>query len=304
MIFAIFRIIRSAEQTSFDSPGVSNFPLVAVCNRAYREAFLRMHYFPRQVASLLHLTLCFAVWCGTAGAQVNIFTGETMKQMQLEPGWYNSISLDSRYLAGNTELLTLRTRCRTDYLAKTYHGFVLGSLQLGRKSGTFFTNKGMAHGRIIRKVTRHVALEVFVQKQFNTLILLRDRNLAGGGARFAVMPSNPWLNLYLGIGAMWEHERLNDAKAGELNTRIVRATNYINWSGQLNERVTTSATGYYQVHVNSVADYRLLFEGNITFRLTTRLAFPLRLNLRYDGAPPAGVERYDVEIFNGLRYTF
>ncbi len=262
-----------------------------------------MHDFQRQGARLFLVTFCLAL-CGAASAQVNIFTGETMKQMRLEPGWYNSVSLDSTYLAGNTELLTLRARCRSDYLARTYHGFVFGSLQLGRKSGTFFTNKGMIHGRIIRGLTRHISLEAFVQKQFNTSILLSDRNLAGGGARFAVMPSNPRLHLYLGIGAMWEHERLNAANAGEMNTRIVRATNYINWNGQLAERITTSATGYYQVHAKRIADYRLLFEGNVTFRLTTRLAFPLRLNFRYDGEPPTGIEKYDVEIFNGLRYTF
>lgn len=262
-----------------------------------------MHYFRWKWHPLFLMPLCFAL-SGSAVAQVNIFTGETMKQMRLDAGWYNSVSLDSTYLAGNTELLTLITRCRSDYLAKTYHGFVFGSLQLGRKSGTFFTNKGMAHGRIIRKLTRHFAVEAFVQKQFNTSILLSDRNLAGGGARFAVIPANPRLNLYLGIGAMWEHERLNAAKIDEMNTRIVRATNYINWSGQLGERITSSATGYYQVHVHRVVDYRILLEGNVTFQLTTRLAFPLRLNFRYDNEPPASIEKYDVEIFNGLRYTF
>lgn len=262
-----------------------------------------MHYFRWKWHSLLLISLCFAL-SGSAAAQVNIFTGETLKQMQLESGWYNSVSLDATYLAGNTELLTLITRCRSDYLAKTYHGFVFGSLQLGRKSGTFFTNKGIAHGRIIRRVTRHFAVEGFVQKQFNTSILLSDRNLAGGGARFTVMPASQRMNVYLGIGAMWEHERLNAAKADEMNTRIIRATNYINWSGQLSERITTSATGYYQVHVNRLADYRILFEGNVTFRLTPRLAFPLRVNFRYDSEPPTSIEKYDVEIFNGLRYTF
>ena len=262
-----------------------------------------MRYFRWQWHPLLLISLCLAV-VGSADAQVNIFTGETMKQMRLDPGWYNSVSLDSTYLTGNTELLTLRTRGRSDYLAKTYHGFVFGSLQLGRKSGTFFTNKGMAHGRIIREVTRYFAAEAFVQKQFNTSILLSDRNLAGGGARFTVMPSSQRVNVYLGIGAMWEHERLNAAKGGEMNTRIIRATNYINWSGQLSERVTTSATGYYQVHLIRFADYRILFEGKATFLLTTRLALPLRVTFRYDSEPPTSIQKYDVEIFNGLRYTF
>lgn len=251
------------------------------------------------ICLLLFLAICFPL-----AAQVNIFTGETMKQMQLEPGWYNSITLDLTYRAGNTELLTMRNHFRSDYLSKTYHGFIFGSLQQGSKSGVFFINKGMAHGRIIRKLTQHILIESFIQKQFNESILLSDRNLAGGGVRYALNPPRSSFNLYLGIGAMWEHERINDAEIGEITTRIVRLTNYVNWTGKLDERIITSATGYYQVHVQRVEDYRILFQGNITLRLTTKLAFPLRLNFRYDSEPPTGIRKHDVEIFNGLSYTF
>ena len=135
-----------------------------------------------------------------------------MLQMQLEPGWYNSIALDLTYRAGNTDLLTTRARFRSDYLSKVYHGFVFGNLQYG--------------------------------------------------------------------------------------------TNYINWTGRLDERITTSATGYYQAHLRRFQDYRILFEGSLTFQLTAKLAFPLRVNFRYDNEPPTGIRKHDVEIFNGLRYTF
>ena len=256
----------------------------------------------RRVIGICFVLLLFC--CSPLAAQVNIFTGETMQQMRLDPGWYNSINLDLTYRTGNTDLLTTRTRFRSDYLSKTYHGFVFGSLQQGRKSGDFFINKGMAHARIIRSLTQHVLVESFVQKQFNESILLSDRNLAGGGVRFALHPPSAKFNLYLGIGAMWEHERINDTDVGEITTHVIRSTNYINWTGQLDERVTTSATGYYQVHTQRLQNYRILFEGSLTFRLTTKLAFPLRVNFRYDNEPPTGIRKHDVEIFNGLRYTF
>ena len=256
----------------------------------------------RRVVGICFVLLLFCY--SPLTAQVNIFTGETMKQMQLKSGWYNSINLDLTYRSGNSDLLTTRTRFRSDYLTKTYHGFVFGSLQQGRKDDIFFVNKGMAHARIIRSFTQHVLVESFIQKQFNESILLNDRNLAGGGVRFASHPRDSRFNVYLGIGAMWEHERINDAKRGETTTHIVRSTNYINWTGKLDERITTSATGYYQVHVRRFQDYRILFEGSITFSLTTKLAFPLRVNVRYDSEPPTGIRKHDVEIFNGLRYTF
>ncbi len=253
------------------------------------------------------ISICFVLWlilCPSLAAQVNIFTDEMSKRMQLEPGWYNSITMDLSYRTGNTDLLTARTRFRSDYLSKIYHGFVFGSLQEGRKSGAFFLNKGMAHARIIRCLTQHLFVESFVQKQFNESILLNDRNLAGGGARFGLYSPTSGFKVYLGVGAMWEHERINDKTHGEITTRIVRATNYINWTWRLDERITTSGTGYYQFHFRRFQDYRVLFEGSITFRLTTTLAFPLRVNFRYDSEPPTNIEKYDVEIFNGLRYTF
>ena len=256
----------------------------------------------RRVISICFVLLLFC--CSPLTAQVNIFTDETMRQMQLDPGWYNSITLDLTYHSGNTDLLTSRTRFRSDYVSKAYHGFIFGELQQGRKNGAFFINKGMMHARIIRSLTDHLLFESFIQKQFNASILLSDRNLAGGGIRFALYPPSSKFNVYLGTGAMWEHERINNADTDEITTHIVRSTNYINWTGQLDERVKTSATGYYQVHVRRFQDYRILFHGSLTFRLTTKLAFPIRVNFRYDSEPPTGVRKHDVEIFNGLRYTF
>ena len=251
--------------------------------------------------------ICFVLLllsCFPLAAQVNIFTGETMKQMRLDPGWYNSIALDLTYRTGNTDLLTTRGRFRSDYLSKRYHGFVFGSLQYGRRGGKFFINKGMTHARIIRRLNAHLLLEAFAQKQFNESIHLSDRNLAGSGFRFDLHPSSPKFNIYLGIGAMWEHERINDKTDGVMTTHIIRSTNYINWTGRLDEHITTSATGYYQSHLRRFQDYRILFEGSLTFQLTTKLAFPLRVNFRYDNEPPTGIHKHDVEIFNGLRYTF
>lgn len=237
-------------------------------------------------------------------AQINIFTGETVKQLHLKSGWYNSINMDLTYRSGNTELLTLQSRYRTDYLTTAYHGFVIGSIQYGREDGSYFTNKGMTHGRIIRTLADHIQIESFIQKQFNESILLNDRNLMGGGIRFNALSSKSKYNLYIGIGAMWEHELIDDANAGEITTHSIRSTNYINWTLQFTELISTSATGYYQIHVKRRRDYRILFEGSIKLSVTKRLSFPLRINFRYDNEPPTGIQKHDLEIFNGLGYTF
>lgn len=237
-------------------------------------------------------------------AQVNVFTSETMKRMEQKAGWYNSVKLDLSYSSGNTDLLTFRTRFRTDYLSKSFHTFLFGSLQHGRKDDDLFTSKGIVHARLIRNLTHHILVESFIQKQFNESILLMDRNLIGGGFRFALSKPEARINSYFGIGIMWEHESINDRDKGVIVTRIPRSTNYISWKAELDDRISTSATGYYQVSLEDVTDFRILFEGSISFSLSKRLTMPLSANFRFDNSPPTGIRKHDLEIFNGLSYTF
>lgn len=237
-------------------------------------------------------------------AQINIFTGETMKQLQLQSGWYNNINMDLTYRSGNTDLLTLQTQYRSDYLTSIYHGFVVGSIQYGRENDSSFTDKGMVHVRSIRKLANHFMIESFGQKQFNESIHLNDRNLIGGGIRFNAFSHKSKYNLYIGIGTMWEHERIDDSELGDIINHRIRSTNYINWTLQFTEQLSTSATGYYQVHVKRLHDYRILFEGNIQLSITKVLSFPLKINFRYDNQPPTGIQKHDLEIFNGLSYNF
>lgn len=273
--------------------------------KLHHNSTYKRHYCP--IISLLRfviLTSVFLSVCSPLTAQVNIFTAETMKKLQTDPGLYNRINLDITYQTGNTDILTLRTRFRSDYITETLHAFIFGSLQQGRKDGEFYTNKGMSHGRFIRNLTNDFMVETFAQKQFNESISLNDRNLVGVGLRYAIPSPKSQFVVYMGTGVMFEHELIDDITAGEITTRLVRSTNYINWSAQLENRISTSATAYYQMHVGNPNDYRILFEGSILFNITTKFGIPLSVNFGYDNEPPAGIRKLDLEIFNGLSYTF
>ena len=264
------------------------------------------------ICSIKHLAWCIflLLFCRLASAQVNIFSAETMRQMRLDPGWYNSVTLNLTRQTGNTDLLTLKTRFRSDYLTGKYHAFMVADLQQGEKDGKSFTDKGMIHGRVVRFLTERTAAEIFVQKQFNEFILLQDRNLAGGGVRiaplgeFARSKDNAVFNPYLGIGLMWENERIDEAEAGEVETNIIRSTNYVTWAWQVAERLASATTAYYQFDLERVSDFRVLLESSLGFRLTGKLSLNATLNLRYDNEPPAGVKGNDLEIVNGFSYLF
>ena len=250
--------------------------------------------------------------CRFVSAQVNIFDAETARQMELGPGWYNSIALNLTAHTGNTDFLTLKTRFRSDYLVEKFHLFIMANLHQGRKDSKSFIDKGLIHLRGIRSVSQDVAVETFFQKQFNDFILLQDRNLAGGGIRIAPLgkvtksESDGTFSPYIGIGAMWENEVINqdDTREGEIETNILRLTNYVTWTWRIDERLTSAATGYYQFHPKTFSDFRILFEGSIGFRLTGKLGLTARLNFRYDNEPPPNVKKHDLEIVNGFSFTF
>ena len=241
-----------------------------------------------------------------ARAQINI---ETLRRLESKPGWYNDIALSLTYQSGNTDLLRFKSSLRSDYWFDKYHTFGIATLQQGEQGGKLYTDKGFVHLRGARSIIEHLGVEMFLQKQFNESILLRDRNLAGGGMRISVLKqrtitTGTGLNLYLGIGAMWENETINDKGRGEVKTNIIRSTNYISAAWQIDKRFSVVVTGYYQPYTRRFSDFRVLSESRFEVHVTKTVSINTRLNIRYDSEPPTDIEAHDVEIVNGLSYKF
>ena len=61
--------------------------------------------------------------------------------------------------------------------------FWLEIYNIGKKDVNTFDSRGTIHIRGIRKFNSLLMIEGFLQKQYSASILLKDRNLAGGGFR-------------------------------------------------------------------------------------------------------------------------
>ena len=249
---------------------------------------------------------CLFFFILSARAQVNI---ETLRRLDSKPGWYNNITLSLTYQSGNTDLFRFKSSVRSDYWFDKYHTFGIATLQQGEQGGKLYTDKGFIHLRGTRSIIERLGVEIFLQKQFNESILLQDRNLAGGGLRISALKqrtdkNNTGVNLYLGIGGMWENETINDKQYGEVETNIIRSTNYISAAWRIDKRFSVVITGYYQPYTQRFSDFRILSESRFEFHVTKRVSINTRLNLRYDSEPPTGVEAHDLEIVNGLSFKF
>ena len=249
---------------------------------------------------------CLFFFILSARAQVNI---ETLRRLDSKPGWYNNITLSLTYQSGNTDLFRFKSSVRSDYWFDKYHTFGIATLQQGEQGGKLYTDKGFIHLRGTRSIIERLGVEIFLQKQFNESILLQDRNLAGGGLRISALKqrtdkNNTGVNLYLGIGGMWENETINDKQYGEVETNIIRSTNYISAAWRIDKRFSVVITGYYQPYIQRFSDFRVISESRLEFHVTKTVSIITRLNLRYDSEPPTGVEAHDLEIVNGLSFKF
>ncbi len=237
-----------------------------------------------------------------SGATVNI---ESMRKKKEEKGFQSTLSFTLGYTSGNTDVMNLKTAFRTDYFSNDYNAFLAASIQRGEKDNSRYQNKGFAHLRGMRPASKRTTIEGFVQHEFNDFTLLQSRRLIGAGGRFTLIDntsSDKIKKLFVGIGAMREWEDINTTPEEKIET--TRSTNYISGRYELDDRIRMSGTVYYQPRFSEGSDYRLLFDGGLSFDITKSGAFLIKINYRYDSEPPLGVKDYDFEITNGLTLSF
>lgn len=240
---------------------------------------------------------------GKASAQVNI---ETLRKTGLDKGFNLDIKTDVGILAGNSNARQLSGSVRPDYYKDLYHLFLIVEGARGDTDNNLYKNKGFIHGRGQRSITEIVALETFVQEEFNDFINLEERTLYGAGTRispFAHSPDekkNTDFTLHLGVGLMYEIERYKD----DDDTYLLRSSNYLSGKWEIHERLLFSATTYYQVDTNYAADFRIIVDGSFVVDITEKLKLTLNVNYRFDNKPPEDIKNFDIEITNGLAIFF
>lgn len=246
--------------------------------------------------SLLILGIFYA-----AEAQVNT---ESFRKSDLAPGFYQSLNLDLSLVAGNSEYMKLNGGYRLDWVLAQHYLFGVVQYQRGLQNKQAFINKGFAHVRDVHKFNHFFGWEMFAQKEFNDFIALKDRNLIGGGLRTVALATNfkrageQALNFFIGVGLMWEHEKITTDPVTE--TRFWRSTNYFSARWYVNQLVEWNLVSYYQVHVTRRSDYRVLLDSVLKFNLTRHLTFTTSLDFRYDHEPPFEIKKYDLEMKNGV----
>ncbi|MFN3386856.1 MAG: DUF481 domain-containing protein [Candidatus Thermochlorobacter sp.] len=208
--------------------------------------------------------------------------------------------------AGNSEFFRWQADARLDYQTDLLYAFAVGNIERGTANEQVFLNCGFAHLRLMLNVDTLFHPEVFAQREFNEFILLKERTLAGAGARLGLLHLSPndsvmSLRLTLGIGAMWENEKFTGEN---LETKLLRSTNYLAVLWRITKSTSLQIIGYFQVDITRLSDYRILIDGSLHVGITDALALSLTLNYRYDNEPVPTVRPFDVDLRNTVTFSF
>lgn len=237
-----------------------------------------------------------------ARSQVNT---ESLRRDELAPGIYNKLSVNVDFAAGNRDYVGLGGRYRLDVVGQNLYAFLVSRYDRRTNDGEIDLNEGFAHARLIYLIDSTFRPEIFVQKEFNDFILLRDRSLAGGGLRVQALSardSSLRLVVHVGAGLMYEAERISSEP--EQRTQLVRSTNYVSAFVRAGTTLSFNITGYYQTAVEHMQDFRILTEGEASFAISDVLAFTVGARYRYDNEPPPEVRKFDLRLTNGLTVAF
>lgn len=248
--------------------------------------------------------LCLLFASTTLHAQVNT---ESYRKESGKDGFRNTLSVNFSLYQGNSDFFKINGRYRGDYTHDRFYSFLVLNYDYGEEADDIFLRDGFAHLRVVYQFLSYLQGEGFVQWGFNDFINLKDRVLAGGGARVKVFEgedSTKHYSLHVGVGGMYEREVEGETGDDAITTHYLRATNYLAARLELQDRLRLNMVTYYQPAVTRIQDYRILLEAGFAVDVFAGFAVTTSLNWRYDSDPFPGVENYDLVLSNGLTLTF
>jgi len=222
---------------------------------------------------------------------------EAMRVENLSPGIHQEMNFSFSYISGNSEIMVLNGDYRWDYHSKSdwYVFFVTKYDRAFEKSQDDFSNKGFGQLRGVKRCFPRIQMEGFLQKEFNFFIDLENREIIGGGLRF-----NPFEQFFISTGTMYEKEVYQSIE----EQNFIKSSSYINYSVQPIEKVTLKNVLYYQFKLEALDNYRLLWDGELSFQASNWLSFYINCHYRYDiSTINTGGSSY-FEITNGLGFWF
>ncbi len=237
-------------------------------------------------------------------AQVNT---EKLRREDSATGAFFSAGISLGVDRGNSEFVSAAGGLRLDYAREANDNFIVTQYDFRESDKGKITNKGFLHARTMWTMSGLLTLEGFGQSEFNEFISLKNRNLLGGGSRWhplarASEDAPVSLELFLGVGLMYEHEYYSTSPNPVIHDRL-RSTNYLTLNAAFGGNTALRIITYFQPVLSAPEDFRFSNETALEFKISRWLTFSVTSSYRYNSRPVLNVKRYDLQLRNGIRVT-
>ena len=232
----------------------------------------------------------------TGGAQV-IQSYEGLDRSAGE-GWYATVALALDVSAGNSEYVDLDASGAFGHLGAKNWIRLYPGYRVKRSGSASVVDERTAHLRHSWLFTDRTRSYAFVQLQADRALELERRVLVGGGLRHRILLIGEDGGLDLGLGVMWEEEKLSTG----MHDDLFRGANLVAASGRAGS-VDLTLTGYFQPALGNWADHRIAANGSAAVPLGDAWALTVSARFRRDSRPPTEVEEDDAGLSVGLRFS-
>lgn len=236
----------------------------------------------------------------SAFAVTNIETERLNNQSQGTKGAI-SLSLDGRI--GSSDKIALGTALKLIQSFSKDELIVIMSRDYAEIDNDVNTDEAFVHLRYLTKHNANWGHEVFTQYEENKFSALKQRWLAGGGARYTLTPTNPSQANHLGAGVFYEDEMYASSSTAD-NEENVRLNFYWSYKNQLTENAQYTSTLYFQPDTNDFADQKGLWQNALSISVTSTISLSLSWEVEHDTQTPDGLNSTETNYTSLLIYNF
>jgi len=219
-------------------------------------------------------------------------------------GFSGNVELSISNTSGNTEKEDYALGSRLQWHKGKFTDYLLLRGAYGESAGIKTTENSFLHARHIYQCQPRWAVEGYLQAEQDTFARLEYRGLAGGGGRYTLYQKDDHGMIYLGLGAYYSEERIDDHYPDGGTTNLWRASSYLILKDQATENTALVSSTYYQPAFEGADDYRVLEQAAMKVKLNSTLSLVLSANYRYDSMPPIGVEKRDLTYTTAFSLEF
>lgn len=202
------------------------------------------------------------------------------------------------------------------FLKKDRIAVLLGQTDASVNGKTILENNGYFQFRLRDNDKRKVAPDYYAQYQWNGVLGLQNRGLAGCNARFRFWDDKKD-DLYMSIGAFYEVEQWNPNLSSfgfdqDSLSIVVRNIPRLNFSAktavQLKKGIDFSASTFVQFPMNEQFQHftnpRWFIDMNLFFEINKHIGMNIHYDHNFDTYRPLPIDRYYYNLNLGLQFKW